>query len=256
MSSAAKLAANKANAQLSTGPTSETGRAASSKNATKSGLFSNSDFVLPGEEPLYAELDEGLRADLVPEGYLEHHLVDEIRRVMWRLRRCGEVEAAMAITCSETLTDAMQNEATAPLQHSVDRARSQCHRLLNRCTAELRKLQTERQIRNETTEAGTDLSHLGLSDTRIVAKATIEQASAEFTQHKLDGLVASAGFNTIVNRATAVPAESLESLSFFTPFEPATKRTQTPRNAQCPCNSGQKYKRCCGKNAPAVLQAA
>jgi uncharacterized protein YecA (UPF0149 family) len=31
---------------------------------------------------------------------------------------------------------------------------------------------------------------------------------------------------------------------------------QTPRNAQCPCNSGQKYKRCCGRNAPAVRQAA
>jgi uncharacterized protein YecA (UPF0149 family) len=31
---------------------------------------------------------------------------------------------------------------------------------------------------------------------------------------------------------------------------------QTPRNAECPCGSGAKYKRCCGKNAPAVLHAA
>ena len=124
MSSEAKLAANKANAQLSTGPTSETGRATSSKNATKSGLFSNNDFVLPGEETLYHELDEGLRADLVPEGYLEHHLVDEIRRAMWRLRRCGNDRSRHGGHLFETLTDAMQNEATAPLQHSVDRARS------------------------------------------------------------------------------------------------------------------------------------
>ncbi|MFN7934557.1 MAG: SEC-C metal-binding domain-containing protein [Bryobacteraceae bacterium] len=28
---------------------------------------------------------------------------------------------------------------------------------------------------------------------------------------------------------------------------------QTPRNALCPCGSGAKYKRCCGKNAPPVL---
>jgi len=28
----------------------------------------------------------------------------------------------------------------------------------------------------------------------------------------------------------------------------------TPRNAPCPCQSGQKYKRCCGKSAPPVLQ--
>jgi len=28
---------------------------------------------------------------------------------------------------------------------------------------------------------------------------------------------------------------------------------QTPRNADCPCNSGLKYKRCCGKSAPPML---
>ena len=28
-----------------------------------------------------------------------------------------------------------------------------------------------------------------------------------------------------------------------------------PRSAPCPCKSGQKYKRCCGKNAPPVLTA-
>jgi hypothetical protein len=28
---------------------------------------------------------------------------------------------------------------------------------------------------------------------------------------------------------------------------------QVPRSAPCPCGSGQKYKRCCGKDAPPVL---
>ena len=32
---------------------------------------------------------------------------------------------------------------------------------------------------------------------------------------------------------------------------PAT--VPTPRNGQCPCQSGQKYKRCCGRTAPALL---
>ena len=32
--------------------------------------------------------------------------------------------------------------------------------------------------------------------------------------------------------------------------------SQTPRNALCPCGSGNKYKRCCGKNAPPVLGKA
>ena len=30
----------------------------------------------------------------------------------------------------------------------------------------------------------------------------------------------------------------------------------TPRNGPCPCGSREKYKRCCGKNAPPVLHAA
>jgi len=29
-----------------------------------------------------------------------------------------------------------------------------------------------------------------------------------------------------------------------------------PRSAPCPCKSGEKYKRCCGKNAPPVLMSA
>ena len=31
---------------------------------------------------------------------------------------------------------------------------------------------------------------------------------------------------------------------------------ETPRNAQCPCKSGQKFKRCCGRGAPPVLDRA
>jgi hypothetical protein len=31
---------------------------------------------------------------------------------------------------------------------------------------------------------------------------------------------------------------------------------QTPRNSPCTCGSGLKFKRCCGKGAPAVLNLA
>jgi hypothetical protein len=34
---------------------------------------------------------------------------------------------------------------------------------------------------------------------------------------------------------------------------PAPKTVEIPRNAPCPCGSGNKYKRCCGTNAPPVL---
>ena len=39
----------------------------------------------------------------------------------------------------------------------------------------------------------------------------------------------------------------------FTKSDTISEIPQTPRNAACPCGSGQKYKRCCGRNAPPVL---
>jgi preprotein translocase subunit SecA len=35
--------------------------------------------------------------------------------------------------------------------------------------------------------------------------------------------------------------------------KPAAPARITPRNAPCPCKSGQKFKRCCGKEAPTTL---
>ena len=58
--------------------------------------------------------------------------------------------------------------------------------------------------------------------------------------------------------ATA-PVKSVETVEIVENVD-LTKQTQlakqsqvTPRNAMCPCGSGQKFKRCCGRGAPAVL---
>jgi hypothetical protein len=88
----AKLNANRANSKLSTGPKSTPGKAASSNNALKHGLYS-SKVVLPGEDP--AELD-ALRADLLaehqPGNETEKLLVLEMADNYWRLRRARMVE--------------------------------------------------------------------------------------------------------------------------------------------------------------------
>ncbi|MBS1823993.1 MAG: SEC-C domain-containing protein [Acidobacteria bacterium] len=63
------------------------------------------------------------------------------------------------------------------------------------------------------------------------------------------------------NSSLSSPVETDESDESIESTEPAesaeshdTPQThQTPRNALCPCGSGAKYKRCCGKNAPPVL---
>jgi hypothetical protein len=179
----AQLAANAINAQSSTGPRTEAGLSASSKNATTNGLYATHDFIRPGEEPLYEELNASLFKDLAPVGMLECNLVDEIRRVMWRLRRCGLVEEGFAAFSTD---DPMQIEPQARLQTSVDRARSQAHRLLHKCTAELRKLQTERVYRNESHEEGTDISHLGICDWPSIETRLIKNTTATHRRQKVE----------------------------------------------------------------------
>lgn len=95
MSSLKQIQANRLNAEKSTGPKSEEGKALVSQNATKHGLLS-SQAVLPWEESAsLGALEEGLRAELQPKGELERVLVDRVASLVWRLRRAGKIEAAI-----------------------------------------------------------------------------------------------------------------------------------------------------------------
>jgi hypothetical protein len=224
MSTPAQPVPNIENAQPRGGPRTEEGKANSSKNATTHGLFTARDFIRPGEHEPYSELAESLQAELAPNGPIELNLVDEIRRAMWRLRRCGEVESNLVIGLDDGtgyIFDPMEttNAEAEKVQRSVDRARSLSHRLLHKCTAELRKVQTDRNLRREAASQSPD---------REPIEPTAPPAR--------DSSFCNAG------------AESPGSFCKTPP--------QTPRNAECPCGSGLKHKRCCGKDAPAVLQAA
>ena len=92
MSTLRQIEANRRNAQKSTGPTSVTGKAASSMNALKTGIHAKS-LLLPTEDP--AELDE-----LVEDSYRSFHpttpearsLVDEFIYCEWSLRRLRAAE--------------------------------------------------------------------------------------------------------------------------------------------------------------------
>ena len=175
MSTPAQIAANIANAQSSTGPRTQAGKAASSQNGVKLGLFTAGDFVRPVDQTAYDELNAELLHDLTPVGILERNLVDEIRRAMWRLRRCGEVEAHLVIGLDDGtgfIFDPMEttNAEAEKVQKSVDRARAQAHRLLHKCTAELSKLQTNRQIAKEFLREAADASDTGIADMRAVTR--------------------------------------------------------------------------------------
>src|SRR5665213_91143 len=144
---------------MSTGPITPEGKAHSSRNALKSGLFSARDFVHDAEADEYTETRESLLRDLTPEGILESTFVAEIMGAAWRLRRCGLIESTFAMIEDETLLERKQK--------SVDRARAQSHNILRRSMTELRKLQTERQIRMQL-EIDDDY---GLADSKHILNA-------------------------------------------------------------------------------------
>ena len=149
MATAAQIAANIENAKHSTGPRAEEGKAASSRNGITHGLYARKDFIRPELEQIFAKLQSGLQTELNPVGVQEQTLVDEIRRATWRLIRCGEVEARLLVRTDDgsgLFLDPMEShDSNEKIQNNVDRARSQAHRLLHKCTAELRKLQAERK---------------------------------------------------------------------------------------------------------------
>jgi hypothetical protein len=95
MSTEKQIAANRQNAQRSTGPRTAVGKAKVSVNALKHGLTA-AQLILPNEN---AEDFESFRialfADLALEGEVECALADIFVRDLWRLRRVPIIEAKL-----------------------------------------------------------------------------------------------------------------------------------------------------------------
>ncbi len=219
MSTEAQIAANRRNAEASTGPRTAEGKARVSRNSTTFGLYSAGDVVRPEEESLYQAFCEDFQKQLAPQGAMETTLAAEIVHAAWRLRRCAAAESSLD---AQSGLDPMLDPATAAAWNSIDRARTQALRHFQRASAELRRLQTERQARNDHARTGKDLKPGSFPDAR-----------PQLLPNKL-----------LPNN----PTKQTQS--------EAPQTASIPRGAPCPCGSGAKYKRCCGTNAPAVLSPA
>jgi hypothetical protein len=295
MISDAQLAANKANAAFSTGPRTEPGlesplgvraKSRSSKNALSFGLFTLNDFVRENETEDYTKICTSLWTALTPEGTVEEFLTTELMSSTWRLRRCRMVEEDLA---GITIVDPMQNPETEKQQKSVDRARAQSHSIFHRCLAALRKVQTERGIRNQFFPESGPPEGLGLMDMLKVSKVKPFEPSPappqpaptepDASDDKMDaGMDAGmdalmslaekqlsqrfreegfAGFNSVAPMPTPAAPEATAAAPMASNCKPAAAVPVTtpgfPRNAPCRCGSGAKYKRCCGNPAAATL---
>src|SRR5262252_8363610 len=95
MASLKQVDANRQNAQLSSGPRTEAGKAVSSMNALKSGIFSNHE-VLPDEDPAELEaLKQEYHEHFQPAAPDERDLVDDLVSYSWLKRRFRRMEALL-----------------------------------------------------------------------------------------------------------------------------------------------------------------
>ena len=95
MFSAAQSAANKANAQHSTGPTTETGKQRTRLNAYKHGLTGQIHLLTAAEHDAFDAHCKGICEALAPVGALEIDIAQSIAENRWRLKRVRAMETGI-----------------------------------------------------------------------------------------------------------------------------------------------------------------
>lgn len=240
MSTQAQIDANRTNSQLSTGPISEQGKEKSSRNAVKFGLFSATAFIPPDEREEYDEFCADYVNDLAPQTAVEDTLAGEIIQAAWRLRRCAVIEQR------ESSADTGPEEIDR-LQAAVDRARASAHRVYHKSLNELRRVQSERLYRKVGLPENFDTAGLGHASCRDLKPAALR---SKREQVELNDEV-----QAVFRHGRVLCDEVQRDFAKRSQSAPATE-PQIARSAPCPCGSGEKYKRCCGRNAPPVLSRA
>ncbi|MCC6365379.1 MAG: hypothetical protein IT165_17840 [Bryobacterales bacterium] len=173
-----RAAINRENARKSTGPKTEAGKAASSRNALKEGFTASFAIVAPEDQQCYEEFLANLRAELQPAGTQEEDLFRRVSLASWNIRRIEKLTFALY---EETGADPLASDDPA-ITSKLERYTR--HQTLNersyyRGIKHLRLLQDSRPAAeppHTTSEPATEQSHPPAGDT-VSAPATPPQAS-------------------------------------------------------------------------------
>jgi hypothetical protein len=140
MSTQSQIRANRENAQRSTGPTTEAGKAASSRNNFHHGLAGGNFAFLEFEHPTeYDQLLAGLHSEHEPSTTTEAMLVEQMAQSYWLRKRALFLQHRSATDDSLTLVEQQKQLALfLRYQSTHDRA---FHRALN----DLLKLRAEKR---------------------------------------------------------------------------------------------------------------
>ena len=97
MSSVAQIEANQTNTQFSTGPTTPEGKARSSANATKLGLYAKQAVLITAEDyQEFLTLTTTYEYELNPQTPVERTLFTQLVLAAWNIQRANRLEADLA----------------------------------------------------------------------------------------------------------------------------------------------------------------
>jgi hypothetical protein len=187
MASPARQFANTANAQLSTGPRTEEGKARSAQNARKHGLTAKELVIAPEQREEFEELLADFQAEIRPQGPIQQTLFDELVAAAWNLRRVRSMEANLCAGASSY----MELLANDDLQVKLDRLarhKTRIERTFHRSLRELKALQTNAALAATLPRRLTDTIP-PLASTTEIAKRTQNLARHATPDQELDALI-------------------------------------------------------------------
>jgi hypothetical protein len=143
MSSPAQIAANQANAKLSTGPTSDAGRKTVSANSVKHAFCAKVHTLLPGEEDPFAEHLQGYIQTYAPVGAPEEDLVRSLADSNWRLKKITALERTLLIRL-ETVESEAYDDTLKELRRTATYG-NRTQRTIEKTRAALKEMQSARK---------------------------------------------------------------------------------------------------------------
>jgi hypothetical protein len=147
MATKAQIAANRRNAKRSTGPKTPEGKAVVAQNATTHGFTSKHLIVPESERDEFAALEAELLAEIRPKGALEAISFRQLVHAAWNQNRYFRTQ----VRCIEKSTNPLnaRDPGSFAVMERLHRYQAQMQRAYTRALAELRKLQTERALREQ-----------------------------------------------------------------------------------------------------------
>jgi hypothetical protein len=240
MATAAQIIANRANAQLSTGPRTAEGQKASSSNAKSHGLTSRSAFV-PGEDPQEYQLFHHAYADrYLPKNMIEQKMVSELADLEWRLRRVPEFEAQLIKVEYHKLTTDLD---LLPLIEGLDSETQIVAAALQRLM-ESKVLPNLHHQEARLARRAEKLEKFLYGDARLMRPMVHAVQKVNQQKQHMSTFNPTATLNNEDRKnepkSAAQPdlKEVPKAVPFVKPYEPG-------RNEPCLCGSGLKFKRCC-----------